>query len=213
VIVTGSDQSWGWRRPVPVNPVAGSEKPRDGRFLDQPLRWMAGGRGPKRRTSVVRALRRGTGWRKLGTRLQFAPATILAFASTGVGRSTPALWISVRFDDSSRISSRRGGNRSSCQWFVYRKRLWADTVMSVTVIGGLFLRTFQNPHGGKDRVPVACGCWHTEQLIDPAKIADGLHVPTVHSKDELVLRRDYSHEPLPVGRKCELAGQRGCLRL
>src|SRR5260370_14234611 len=38
------------------------------------------------------------------------------------------------------------------------------------------------------------------------RVADGLHVPTVHTKDELVLRRDYTHEPLPVGRKCDWQG-------
>jgi hypothetical protein len=31
-------------------------------------------------------------------------------------------------------------------------------------------------------------------------------VTTVHSEDELVLRRDYSHEPLPIGRKCDWEG-------
>src|SRR6516164_4375411 len=71
-------------------------------------------------------------------------------------------------------------------------RFWRGT--------GLFLLAFQNSHEGEDSVPVACGRWLTEQLVDPAKIADGLHLPTVHAKDKLVLRRDYSHEPLPIGR-------------
>jgi hypothetical protein len=75
------------------------------------------------------------------------------------------------------------------------------------VIGGLVLLGFQNLHDRKDRVPVACGCWHTEELVDPIKILDGLHVPTVHTKDKPIPRRNYSHEPLPIGRKC---GWQGC---
>jgi hypothetical protein len=82
--------------------------------------------------------------------------------------------------------------------------LWNHQRMKL--IRGLFPLAFQNSHNGKDRVPVARGCWHTKELIDPTKIADGLHVPTVHTKDELVLRRDYTHEPLPVGRKCDWQG-------
>ena len=66
---------------------------------------------------------------------------------------------------------------------------------------------FQNPHDGKDRVPVACGCWHTEKLVDPPEIADGLHVPTVHAKDESAFGRENSHEPLPVGRECDWEGR------
>ena len=62
---------------------------------------------------------------------------------------------------------------------------------------------FQNPHDGKDGVPVACSCRHTEQLVDLAKIADRLHVATVDSEDESVFRRYNSHEPLDLGRKCD----------
>jgi hypothetical protein len=43
-----------------------------------------------------------------------------------------------------------------------------------------------------------CRRWHTVQLVDLAKIADGLHVTTVHSKHELTLRRYHPHQPFPV---------------
>jgi len=82
--------------------------------------------------------------------------------------------------------------------------LWNRQRMKL--ISGLFPLAFQNPHNGKDRVPVACGCWHTKELIDPTKIADGLHVPTVHTKDKFIVRSDYSHEPLAVGGKCDWEG-------
>jgi hypothetical protein len=64
---------------------------------------------------------------------------------------------------------------------------------------GLFLLAFQNPHDGKDRVPVTCSCRNTEQRVNPAKIADGFHVATVNAEDELLLRRHDSDEPLPLG--------------
>ena len=67
--------------------------------------------------------------------------------------------------------------------------------------GSLFILAFQNPHDRKDCVPVACGRRHTEQLVHLAEIADRFHVATIHSKDETVLRCDYSHEPLPPWRK------------
>ncbi len=62
---------------------------------------------------------------------------------------------------------------------------------------------FQKPHDGKDCVPVACSCRHPKQLVDLAKIADRFHVATVDSEDESVFRRDNSHEPLSLGRKCD----------
>jgi hypothetical protein len=83
-------------------------------------------------------------------------------------------------------------------------KLWNRQRMKL--FRGLFLLAFQNPHDGKDRVPVACGCRHTEQRVNPAKIADGFHVATVHAKDELLLRGHDSHEPLPLGRECDWEG-------
>src|ERR1700677_4171734 len=63
--------------------------------------------------------------------------------------------------------------------------------------------TLQNPHNGKDCVPIACSRRHAEQLVDLPKIADRLHVAAVHSKNETVFRPDHSHEPIPVWRKIE----------
>src|SRR5438093_3626654 len=71
----------------------------------------------------------------------------------------------------------------------------ARDCISVALISLLFLLAFQYPHDRKDYVPVSCGRRHTEELVDLAKIADRLHVATVHSKDESVFRSDNSHEP------------------
>jgi len=71
----------------------------------------------------------------------------------------------------------------------------------VSVAPPFFLAS-QNPDHRKDCVPVACGRRDTEQLVDPAEITDRLHVATVHSVDESLLRGDHSYEPLSLGRKC-----------
>ena len=65
---------------------------------------------------------------------------------------------------------------------------------------------FQNPHDRKYRVPIACRRRHTEQSVEPAKIADRPHVTTVHPEDEALVGRDDSHEPLPAGRKLDRKG-------
>jgi len=70
-------------------------------------------------------------------------------------------------------------------------------------VAALSLLASQNPHHRKDCVPVACSRRHTEQLVDPAKISNRLHVATIHSVDESLLRGDHSYEPLSVGRKCD----------
>jgi hypothetical protein len=69
-------------------------------------------------------------------------------------------------------------------------------------ISGLLL-AFQNPHDREDCVPVARCCRHTEKPVDLAEVGDGLHVPTVHSEYELLLRRDNSNQPLSIGRECD----------
>ena len=51
---------------------------------------------------------------------------------------------------------------------------------------------FQNPQDRKYGVPISCSDWHTEQLVDLAKIADRLHVTAVHSEDEATSRSDNS---------------------
>src|ERR1700686_3607357 len=56
----------------------------------------------------------------------------------------------------------------------------------------------QDPNDRNYCVPIPCRRWHTVQLVDLAKIADCLHVTTVHSKHELALRRYHPHQPLPV---------------
>ena len=53
-----------------------------------------------------------------------------------------------------------------------------------------FLVIFQNPDDRKDCLPIPCRRRRTEQLIDSAKIADRLHVATVHSEDESIFRRE-----------------------
>ncbi len=83
-------------------------------------------------------------------------------------------------------------------------RRWRAPSARVCISAAAFLSLiFQKPHDGKDGVPVACSCRHTEQLVDLAKIADRFHVATVDSEDESVFRRDNSHEPLFLGRKCD----------
>jgi len=70
----------------------------------------------------------------------------------------------------------------------------------------LLLLAFQNPHDCDDRVPIAGRRRHTEQSVEPAKIADRPHVTTVHSEDEALVGRDDSHEPLPARRKLDRKG-------
>ena len=77
--------------------------------------------------------------------------------------------------------------------------LWNRQRMKL--IRGRLLLAFQNPHDRKYCIPVACSRRHTEHLVDLAKITDRSHVATVHSEDESLSRRDYSHEPLPTWRK------------
>src|SRR5271169_6330 len=56
----------------------------------------------------------------------------------------------------------------------------------------------QDPHDRSYRVPIPCRRRHAVKLVDLAKIADGLHVTTVHSEHELPLGRNHPHQPLPV---------------
>src|SRR5215470_4333575 len=58
--------------------------------------------------------------------------------------------------------------------------------------------TFQNSHDRNDCVPVPCRRWRAIQLVDLAKVADCLHVTTVHSEDELAFRSDHPHKPLAI---------------
>src|SRR6266403_2648915 len=58
--------------------------------------------------------------------------------------------------------------------------------------------TLQNSHDRNYCVPIPSRSWHAVQLVDLAKIADCLHVTTVHSEHELPFGRNHSHQPLPV---------------
>src|SRR6266566_1783606 len=99
-------------------------------------------------------------------------------------------------------------DRSGCQRLCVERdcglMLWNRQRMKL--IRGLLLLAFQNPHDRKDCVPVARGHRRTEQLVDLAEIADCLHVPTVHSEHEPVLRRDHSHEPVSTWGKTDWDG-------
>src|SRR5580692_5814008 len=61
--------------------------------------------------------------------------------------------------------------------------------------------TLQNSHDRSYRVPVSGRSWHAIQFVDLAKIADGLHVATVHSENKLPRGRNHPHQPLSVGGK------------
>ena len=65
---------------------------------------------------------------------------------------------------------------------------------------------FQDPHDRSYRAPIPCRRRRTEQFVDLTKIADRLHVTTVHSQDESVFGRDNSQEPLLTWRKCDGKG-------
>ncbi len=37
----------------------------------------------------------------------------------------------------------------------------------------------ENLHDFFDSVPIARGCWHTEELLDLAEVADRFHLPAI----------------------------------
>src|SRR5262249_17364286 len=51
--------------------------------------------------------------------------------------------------------------------------------------------------------PTACCRRRAEDFVDPAKIADCLHVAAVHSKHKSVFRPDNSYKPLPIFGNCD----------
>jgi len=57
---------------------------------------------------------------------------------------------------------------------------------------------FENPQDRYDCVPIPCRRRHTAQLVDLTKIADRLHVTTVHPKHELSVGPKHPHQPRPV---------------
>src|SRR6266404_9695341 len=60
-----------------------------------------------------------------------------------------------------------------------------------------------------DRVPIAGGCWHAEELLDLAEVADRFHLPTIQAQDESVFDRDDLKQPVVVRRETERkSGQR-----
>jgi hypothetical protein len=67
-------------------------------------------------------------------------------------------------------------------------------------------RALQNPHDRHYCVPIPCRRRRTEEFVDLAKIADCLHVTTVLSEDESVLRGDNSHEPAWAWWNCDWNG-------
>src|SRR5437773_12253618 len=54
-----------------------------------------------------------------------------------------------------------------------------------------------------DRVPIARGCWHTEELLDPAEVADRFHLAAIDAQNESVLDRDDLEQPVVVRRQAE----------
>ena len=49
---------------------------------------------------------------------------------------------------------------------------------------------FQNFHDFFDRVPIARGCGHAEELLELAEVADRLHLTMVQAQDESALDRN-----------------------
>jgi len=60
------------------------------------------------------------------------------------------------------------------------------------------LETLQHSYDRNYCVPIPSRSWHAVKFVDLAKIADGLHVTTVHSEHELPFRRNHPHQPIPV---------------
>src|SRR5690348_9078181 len=65
----------------------------------------------------------------------------------------------------------------------------------------VLLLTFQNPYNRNNRVPIPGRRRATEEFIQLAQIADGFHVPAIHSEDELLIRSDNPHQPFPLARQ------------
>src|SRR5262249_54853695 len=57
-----------------------------------------------------------------------------------------------------------------------------------------------------DRIPVARRGGNPEHPIQPAQVADHLHVPAVHPEHEATIASKYSEEPHPTSREAD--GQR-----
>jgi hypothetical protein len=51
-----------------------------------------------------------------------------------------------------------------------------------------------------DRVPIARGYWHAQELLDFAEVADRFHLPTIQTQNESVLDRNDLQQPVVVGR-------------
>ena len=54
-----------------------------------------------------------------------------------------------------------------------------------------------------DRVPIARGYWHAQELLDFAEVADRFHLPTIQTQNESVLDRNDLQQPVVVGRQTE----------
>jgi hypothetical protein len=68
----------------------------------------------------------------------------------------------------------------------------------------------KNFHDFLDRVPIASGDRHTQAFLDPAEVADRLHLPTIQTQDESVLDRNDLQQPVTLRRQTE--GKRGSVR-
>src|SRR5215467_1893700 len=62
------------------------------------------------------------------------------------------------------------------------------------------LLRFQDSENGKDRGPAAGGGGDAEDLVETAKMADGLHVTAIHSKYQPISGAEDSDKPLSIGR-------------
>src|SRR5438445_3202482 len=95
------------------------------------------------------------------------------------------------------MQRKRPWRRSPASW---GRRLSSRSPLAVLPLA------FQQLHNRNYWVPIPGRRREPEQFVELAKIADRLHVTTVHSEDESVVRCDHSYEPLPTWRKCDWNG-------
>ena len=93
---------------------------------------------------------------------------------------------------------KRPWRRSPASW---GRRLSSRSPLAVLPLA------FQQLHDRNYCVPIPGRRRHPEQSVELAKIADRLHVTTVHSEDESVFRRDNAQQPLPTWRKSDRKGR------
>ena len=67
----------------------------------------------------------------------------------------------------------------------------------------LMLTLVKNRRDLLNRIPIARGDGHSQELLDLAEVADRLHLPTIQTQDEPILDRNDLQQPVVIRRQTE----------